>query len=78
MKYDERISKLKDEIDKARDLKIRSEAKLEQLNIQREQILSELRNLNIQPEDLEDEICKLENEIEQLLFKAESLLPKKH
>ena len=45
------------------------------LEKQKEDILNQLKELNIDPENLESEITKLQNQIEQDLQKAEELLP---
>jgi len=56
-------------------LRIRAEARLEQLNKQKQDLLSELENLGVKPEDLDTEIERLNNEIESLLKKAKDMLP---
>lgn len=73
--YDKKLNQIKENLDKAKNLRIRAEARLEQLNKQRDEILSELKELGIKPEDLESEIGKLKSEIEELLGKAEKLIP---
>ncbi|NLY21152.1 MAG: hypothetical protein GXZ08_07725 [Tissierellia bacterium] len=76
MNYDNRLNKLKLDIDHAKSIKYRSEAKLEQLENQKKEILSELDRLNLKPEELDSEIEKINKEIERLFNEAESLLPK--
>ncbi|GAE89209.1 hypothetical protein [Acetivibrio straminisolvens] len=73
--YEKKLNQIKDNLDKAKSLRIRAEAKLEQLNRQKEEILSELKELGVEPENLDSEIAKLKDEIESLISKAESLLP---
>ncbi|MDU7925471.1 MAG: hypothetical protein E7J43_01045, partial [Finegoldia magna] len=55
--------------------KNRAEIALESLEKQKEDILNQLKELNIDPKNLESEITKLQNQIEQDLQKAEELLP---
>ncbi|AUS96450.1 hypothetical protein CDQ84_07945 [Clostridium thermosuccinogenes] len=73
--FDKELSQIKENLDKAKNLRIRAEARLEQLNKQKQDILAELQNLGVKPEDLDSEIEKLKNEIEDLLKKANELLP---
>lgn len=74
--YAEKIDKIRDELEKAKDAKIRTEARLEQLQKQKDEIYEELRNLGIDPGNIESEIGILRAEIEQALEKLSQLLPK--
>lgn len=74
-KYEKKINIIKENLDKAKNLKIRAEARLEDLNKQKQEILKEIDELGIKPENLEEEITKLKSEIEQLISKAEQLIP---
>lgn len=76
MNYDDKLKELKIDLDKATNLKYKAEAKLEQLNNQEKQLIAELKELGVKPEDLDQEIVKLEKEIKALFEKADSLLPK--
>ena len=69
------LNRIKENLDKANNLRIRAEAKLEQLSRQKEDILSELKELGVEPENLDSEIKKLKDEIEDLITKAEELIP---
>ncbi|HEX3030324.1 MAG TPA: hypothetical protein VHT34_13740 [Clostridia bacterium] len=73
--YEKSINKLKDDLDKAKSLRIRAEARLEQLNKQKQDILAEIESLGVKPEDLENEIELLKKEIEELIEKANRMLP---
>jgi len=73
--FGKELNKLKENLDKAKNLRIRAEARLEQLNKQKQDLLSELENLGVKPEDLDNEIERLNNEIESLLKKAKDMLP---
>ncbi len=75
MDYSKTINQLKENLDKAKDARIRAEARMEQLNKQKQELLTELEEYGIKPEDLEDEIAKLKKEIEELIAEANELLP---
>lgn len=72
---EKRIAELKEQIEKARQLKYRYEARLDELQRQRERLLAELAGLQVKPEDLDGEIQRLRTEVEALLQEAGSLLP---
>lgn len=69
------IARLKNSLDKAKEIKYKAEARLEQLENQYDEILSELKELNIKPENLNDEIVRLEKEIQTMMEKIKQLLP---
>lgn len=75
MNYEDKLTLLKKELDRAKDFKYKADARLEQLNNQKTEILKELEDYDIKPEDLESEISKLDNEIKELFEKASALLP---
>ncbi|WP_354366542.1 hypothetical protein [Peptoniphilus olsenii] len=76
MKYEEQLNDLKERLDKAKNLKYKAEARLEQLNIQKKELLEELSKEGVEPDQLDEEINKLSNEIEELFKKAEDLMPR--
>ena len=76
MDYEKELNLLKDNLDKAKSLKYKAEARLEQLNNQQQEIIKELKSLGVNPEDLEAEIKKLTKEIDELFKEANTLLPK--
>lgn len=76
MSYEKELNNLKDNLEKAKSLKYKAEARLEQLNNQEQEIIKDLKNLDVDPKDLEEEIKKLTNEINQLFKEANTLLPK--
>lgn len=76
MNYEKELNNLKDGLEKAKDLRYRAEARLEQLNKQEEEIIVELKELGIEPKDLENEINTLTLDIKKLFEEANSLLPK--
>lgn len=76
MDYNNELNQIKESLERAKSLKYRAEARLEQLNKQEEEIVLELEKLGIKPNDLEKEIRLLEEDIKGLLTEATELLPK--
>ncbi|HLR20400.1 MAG TPA: hypothetical protein VK087_00205 [Tissierellaceae bacterium] len=76
MNYEKELNHLKNNLEKAKSLKYRAEARLEQLKRQEEDIINELKELGIKPNELDDEIENLSQEIEALFNEANKLLPK--
>ncbi len=75
MNYEDKLTELKIKIDKAKNLKIRAEARMEQLQKQKEEIEGELNSLGVTPENLDSEITRLKEDIELMISKIEDLLP---
>ena len=75
MNFEKDLGVLKENLDKAKSLKYKAEARLEQLKQQEDEIINELNELGVKPEDLEDEIMKLTKIIESLFKDANQLLP---
>lgn len=76
MDYEKDLNQLKENLEKAKSLKYRAEARLEQLKQQEKEIIKELDELGVKPEDLEGEITKLNTEINSLFKESNDLLPK--
>jgi len=76
MDYEKELTKLKDLLDQAKGMKYKAEARLEQLKNMEDEIVKELDELGIKPENLEVEIERLKNDIESLVKEANELLPK--
>ncbi|SHG94315.1 hypothetical protein SAMN02745245_00106 [Anaerosphaera aminiphila DSM 21120] len=76
MNYEENLNILKDELEKAKNLKYKAEARLEQLNVQKEILIKEIKDLGIEPENLDSEIDNLKKEIDNLFDEAEKLIPR--
>lgn len=76
MNYEKELNNLKEGLEKAKDLRYRAEARLEQLNKQEEEIVAELKELGIKPQDLENQINTLTLDIQKLFKEANDLLPK--
>ncbi|ADC51952.1 MULTISPECIES: hypothetical protein [Alkalihalophilus] len=70
------LTTMRKAIDKARDMRYRAEAKLEELENQRTRLLNELEDLGVSPDSLDDEINRLEREIEQSLNDTWALIPR--
>ncbi|CEP67851.1 Uncharacterized [Moorella glycerini] len=69
-----RLNNLKAQIEKGKAERAKAEANLETYNKQKEEIMAELAALGVAPETLDEEIARLEAEIEDNLAKAEELL----
>ncbi|MBZ2173814.1 hypothetical protein K8M07_00925 [Schnuerera sp. xch1] len=76
MNYEKELNTLREDLEKAKSLKYRAEARLEQLNKQQQEIVDELKDLGVNPEELEGEINKLKEEINELFKEANELMPK--
>ncbi|WP_209122313.1 hypothetical protein [Alkalihalobacillus sp. BA299] len=70
------LTKIKEAIDKAKDMRYRAEAKLEELENQQRRLLNELEELGVKPENLEEEIQKLEEAIVKGLAETKAMIPK--
>lgn len=75
MEYEKQLEKLKIDLQKARDLKTRSEIALENLQKEEEQLINELKELGVSPDNLESEIKQLEEKIQKGIKEAEDLMP---
>ncbi len=75
MDYEKSITQLKEKLEKAKGLKFRAEAKLEQLNKQREEIIREIESMGLVPENIDREIEKLQKEMERLIGQSQEMLP---
>lgn len=76
LKYEDQLNDLKERLDRAKNLKYKAEARLEQLNMQKNELLQDLEKEGVKPEELDTEIDKLSKEIEDLFAKAEDMMPK--
>lgn len=72
---EDRIRELREALEKAKQMRIQAETRLEELARQEGEILRELETLGVKPENLAAEIERLDREIAALLDQAESLLP---
>ncbi|WP_062050852.1 hypothetical protein [Bacillus sp. JCM 19034] len=76
MSIEQQLTQMKQAIEKAKDMKYRAEAKLEELENQKSRLLEELEDLGVKPEELDSEIMRLEQTIEQTLKETWELIPK--
>lgn len=74
--YEDQITDLKKRIEVAKNKKIKAETRLEQLQTQKKELIDEIVSLGFEPDNLEENIKKLEKEIQELILEAEKLLPK--
>lgn len=72
---EQHVAGLRDRIEKARQRKYMYEARLNELNRQRERLFAELAELQVRPADLASEIAQLQAEADALLQAADALLP---
>jgi len=75
VEYEKTITEIKENLEKAKNMKFRAEAKLEQLYKQREEITNEIKAMGIEPENIDAEISKLQTEIDAMLKETKDLLP---
>lgn len=76
IELDKKIVEIKERLEKAKNAKIRAEARLEQLGRQRDEIVKELESMGIKEDQLQNEISRLRAEMEESITKAEQLIPK--
>lgn len=76
MNYEKELGSLKEDLEKAKDLKYKAQARLDQLKQQEEDIIKELDELGVKPENLSKEIEKLREDIDSLFKEANELLPR--
>lgn len=75
LEQEKELGILKENLEKIKSLKYRAEARIEQLQKRKEEILEEIKGLQVDPDNLEEEIGKLEGEIASLLEEAKRYLP---
>lgn len=75
LEQEKELTNLKEQLEKMKNLKYRSEAKIEQLQKRKQEILEEIRELGVNPEKLDWEIGNLEAEIALLLKQVKQALP---
>ncbi|HOV26975.1 MAG TPA: hypothetical protein PK566_11530 [Pseudobacteroides sp.] len=73
--YSKTINQLKENLDKAKNMRIRAETRMEQLNKQKQEILKEIEEMGVKPDELESEIEKLKKSIEEMINEANNMLP---
>jgi|OM-RGC.v1.032544056 chromosome segregation ATPase len=74
--YTEKLTRLKDGLEKAKDLRVKALTKLEGLEAQEQELVKELRSkYEVDPEKLEDEIARLEKQIAEMIAEIEAIIP---
>jgi chromosome segregation ATPase len=76
LQLEDKMKELKARIETAREQRTRAEGKLENLEKQEAELLKELEMLGVRPEELEEEIKRLEMEIKKGIQEVNDLLPK--
>ncbi|RAL26400.1 hypothetical protein [Thermoflavimicrobium daqui] len=72
---EEKIKDLKAKLEKAKDMRYKAELRLENLEREEGKILKELNELGVQPDELQEEIERLEREIDEDISKVYAQLP---
>ncbi|PTX58666.1 hypothetical protein C8P63_11564 [Melghirimyces profundicolus] len=75
-RQEERIKEIKAALEEAKNQRYKAELRLENLEQQEKAILEELAELGVEPDQLEDEIKRLEREIDRRIKEAWELLPR--
>ncbi len=70
----ERLNALRTQIERGKAERAKAEANLETYTKQRDEIIADLKELGVEPGDLDAEIAKLDEKIEEALARAEKLL----
>jgi chromosome segregation ATPase len=72
---DKRLAELKTGIERAKQMRYKYEARIEELGRTQQRLLAQVREHGLEPADLDDEIERLQEELEELLRQAADLLP---
>jgi predicted nucleic acid-binding Zn-ribbon protein len=72
---DNRLADLKAGIERAKQTRYKYEARIEELGRLQQRLLTQVREHGLEPADLDDEIARLQVEVEELLRQAAELLP---
>ncbi len=70
----ERLTNLKEQIERGKTEKAKAETNLEHYTKQRDDLVAEMADMGVTPETVDAEIEKLDKEIQESLTKAEELL----
>lgn len=73
--YIAKLQKLKEGLDRANNLRIQAETRLEELSKQEKDLVEQIRAYGVEPDQLDEYIEKLQREIELLIDKIEQLIP---
>jgi len=73
--HKQKIEELEQAIQKGEHLRIQAQTKLEGLETQKKETENELKALGVNPEKAEEEIKKLEEELNRALTEIDALIP---
>ena|GEM_PF-916746 len=73
--YDKQINHLKEALRRSRDLRSRALSQKELLEQQREKLYQKAAEYGVKPEELEQKIAALKEEMDRLLAEANGLIP---
>jgi len=73
--YDKQIGNLKEALRRSRDLRSRALSQKELLEQQREKLYQKAAEFGVKPEELEQKIAALKEEMDRLLAEAKGLIP---
>lgn len=73
--YEERIKELKRYLEQARDLRSKAIGALDQHRRREQEILQQIRELGVEPDKLDEEIERLQREVEIRLRKVQEMIP---
>lgn len=72
---EDQIKNLREKIEAAKNLRYKAEVRLENLEKQEKEILSQLQELGVQPDSLDQEIERLEKEIKHEIEEVRKMIP---
>ncbi|NLJ33412.1 MAG: hypothetical protein GX349_02320 [Firmicutes bacterium] len=75
MGYEEELNRLKKGLERAQRLRTDAEMKHGFYLEQREKVLQKIKELGVEPEELDEEINRLQREMDRLLREATELIP---
>jgi len=69
------LSELRRRLERARQMRYKAQARLEELERSKSEILQEIESMGVAPERIDEEIKKLRDEARRLLEEADRLIP---
>ncbi|MCF8010585.1 MAG: hypothetical protein K9L17_01235 [Clostridiales bacterium] len=73
--YTAKLQKLKEGLDKANNLRIQAETRLEELSKQEKELIQQIKSYGVEPDELDNYIERLQEEIESLISEIEQTIP---
>ena len=74
MDVQEKINSFKSTVERARESKARSEARIEQLEKQKKELLEQMQECNVNPETIDAEITETIDSINSFILRAEAII----